>query len=396
MGYGLKLALSAILLAFFIYIPNVEASGGGHDFPENASFSTLIKMPLTMQGLASGPDGYLYAAGRNTPAGVPCPIWRVDPNNPTLVVVGFVPAANSMTSCIVIGLAFNQNGDLFVGDTVTGRIYSFTPDESSPPLATEFGTAANGLANIAFDQDGNLWATDGPSNQGRVWKIPAGGAGVVQFRIPPLRNSLGIGRDTNRFPLGNALGLGVATGLAFNADGELFITDVSRGVIWKAEFYRDGGLRSKIGCDTTYPADTLCLENAFVQHPILSGAGGIAIDRKGNLWVTSIDRNSMTWISRDGEVAEVFRNPVSETTGRRNEGPLEFPAVPVLIGGLLCVSNLDSDIQDNSPNSGGDISPAGPDRGKIACMDQGTFTPGLPLPVGSDRGNHHKPWLWPR
>src|SRR5689334_11540590 len=29
------------------------------------------------------------------------------------------------------------------------------------------------------------------------------------------------------------------------------------------------------GCDTTHPADTLCLHNVFVQHPYLEGLDGI-------------------------------------------------------------------------------------------------------------------------
>ena len=391
-----RLGLGVVLLGLIIFHPNFEAQGDPGDFPESASFSALIKMPLAMQGLTSSADGHFYAAGRNTLAGDPCPVWRIDPENPALVVVGYVPGAPGAT-CVVIGLALNKLGDIYAGSPLTGKIYTFTPNDAAPPTATEFATAAANVANIAFDREGNLWATDGPSNQGRVWKIPpSGGTAVVQFRIPPMRNSIGVGRDMLRFPQGNAVGLGVATGLAFDEDGSLFVSDISRGAIWKAEFYRDGSLRSKVGCDSTYTADTLCLENAFVQHPILSGGGGIAMDRKGNMWVPSFDRNAMVWVGRDGTVAEVFRNPVNASTNRRNEGPLESPAVPVLLGGLLCVSNLDADIQDNSPNSAGEISPAGADRGKIVCMDQSAFTPGMPLPVGDDRGYHHKPYGWPR
>lgn len=401
MGYRRSLSLVVAFFGLFVFNPKLGAHSYGGDFPANATFSTLIKTPYNIQGFTSGLDGEFYAVGRNTPPGVSCPVWRIDPDNPTLVVVGYVPAPSATASCITIGTAFNEDGDLFVADTVVGKIYVLTPNESAPPLATEFGSTANGVANIAFDRDGNLWATDGPSNQGRLWKIPpSGGPAVVQFRVPPTRNGLGVGREVSRFPLGNTLGMGVAAGLAFNEDGDLFIADVSRGAIWKVEFNRDGSLRSKVGCDSTYAAGTLCLENVFAQHPIISGAGGIALDRQGNIWVAVLDRNAIGFVSSDGAVSEVSRSPASPTTGLRNEGPFEFPAIPVLEGRLLCVSNLDSNIQDNSPNTAGEIvgdgSQAAAARGKIVCMDQDAFSPGLSLPIGEDRGHHGRPWYWPR
>jgi hypothetical protein len=48
---------------------------------------------------------------------------------------------------------------------------------------------------------------------------------------------------------------------------------------------------------------------------------------------------------------------------------------------MFCTANWDGDRRDNSPNPAADVAPAGPDRGKIACMDQALAMPGLPLPV---------------
>jgi len=88
-------------------------------------------------------------------------------------------------------------------------------------------------------------------------------------------------------------------------------------------------------------------------------------------------------------VIEIFRNPVNANTQLRNAATdpvnnnriVEFPTSPFLLGTVLCTSNSDGDRRDNSPNTAGEITPAGPNRGKISCMDQELKVPGLPLPV---------------
>jgi hypothetical protein len=171
----------------------------------------------------------------------------------------------------------------------------------------------------------------------------------------------------------------VANGLAFNHQGDLFVADTARGAIWKVEFDRHGNLTSEIGCDTTFTSNTLCLNNIFIAHPILEGVDGIALDRAGNIWASVNERNAIAVVSKDGRVAEVFRNPL--VSNLRNTGPLEFPTSPFLSGKLFCTANSDGDRRDNSPNSAGEIKPAGPQRGKISCMDQELKIQGLPLPI---------------
>jgi sugar lactone lactonase YvrE len=102
----------------------------------------------------------------------------------------------------------------------------------------------------------------------------------------------------------------VANGLAFNKKGDLFNIDTARGALWKVEFDHDGNLKSPTGCDTTFTADTLCLGNIFVAHPILEAGDGIALDREGNVWVASNERNAVAVVTKDRRVI-VFRNLVN-------------------------------------------------------------------------------------
>jgi sugar lactone lactonase YvrE len=245
---------------------------------------------------------------------------------------------------------------------------------------------------VGFDRDGNLWTGDGTTGLGRVWKIgPAGGVGVEMFRVQPMVNVVpsftvsgatftGVGRDARTVPTGNSQPL-VANGVAFNRAGDLLILDTARGAIWRVQFESDGTLRSQTGCDTTFTAHTLCLENVLIQHPLLEGADGFVLDEAGNMWVDANERNAIVVATPAGQVSEIFRNPPDATTKLRNGGPLETPTSPFLSGRTLCTSNSDGNRRDNSPNTAGEINPAGPDRGKISCMKELVNVRGLPLPI---------------
>jgi sugar lactone lactonase YvrE len=124
-----------------------------------------------------------------------------------------------------------------------------------------------------------------------------------------------------------------------------------------------------MGCDTTFPADTLCLDDLDIEHPYLEGADGIVLDRAGNVWTAANERNAIVVVRRDGRVVEFFRNPVDPATKLRNTGPLEFPTSPILLpDGRLCVTQLDANRRDNSPNTAGEVNPNGPNRAKISCV----------------------------
>lgn len=360
-------------------------------FPQDATFSTLIRTPFAIEGLTGDNAGNLYTTGRGAN---PCPVWRISAAVPALVTVGLVPA-----TCSPSGIAFNAYGDLFLSDN--DKIWTLTPNAVTPPTATIYASGVPGTNGLAFDRSGNLWTGDGTTGQGRVWKIAPGGVVTEMFRVQPLSNEVnlvsgvgGVGRDVRTLPPGaitvtltsrnaqNTLGSQplVANGVAFDRDGDLYIADTARGAIWKVEFDRHGNLRSRVGCDTTFAPNTLCLDNILVTHPLLEGADGIALDVAGNIWVAANERNAIVVVTPHGRVTEIFRNPPNAAL-LRNEGPLETPTSPFLLRHKLCTANSDGNRRDNSPNTAGEIKPAGPDVGKISCMDPPLRIPGLRLPL---------------
>jgi len=386
------LALSSLLFL----CPSAWSDGAHHDarFPQNASFTTLITTPYAIEGLTGDVYGNLYTTGR--PGGTtPCPVWRISLNSPSLVTVGSVPAP-----CSPSGIAFNAAGDLFVSDN--DKIWTFTPSASAPPTATVYASGVPGTNGLAFDRGGNLWTGDGTTGQGRVWKIAAGGIVTEMFRVQPMANEVnlsagvgGVGRDIRTLPPGtitvtptsrNAANTAgsqalVANGVAFTPDGDLLVADTARGAIWKAEIDRQGNVSSRMGCDTTFAANTLCLENVFASHPLIEGADGIALDQAGNIWIAANERNAIVVTTREGRSVEVFRNPPGVATSLRNEGPLETPTSPFLLGDVFCTANSDGNRRDNSPNTAGEIGGPSQPKGKVSCMDQRLRVPGLRLPI---------------
>ena len=390
--------------------------------PKNATFTTLITTPRRIPRLTGDNNGNLYTIGIGTR---PCAVWQINLHKPSLIPVGFIdPAVGNpaVVNCGFNGIAFNQNGDLFVNDG--GFIYTFRPSAENPPIATIFASGVPGVVSIAFDKKGNLWTGDAATGRGRVWKIAPGG-GVCEdaanpyqgceevFRIQPMANEVnlvngvgGVGRDVRHLPAGtitvtptsrnaaNTLGshFFVASGLAFDKDGDkLFIADLTRGAIWQATFNHDGDLKSKTGCDTTFTSNTLCLDNVFVAHPYLEGAEGIALDKAGNIWVAARERQAIVLVTKNGKVIEVFRNPVN-SVGLRNSADaavgnnhiLESPSGIFVTGRVLCVAQHDGNNRDNAPRSGGELIGGATDDdrpGKISCMDQELQIPGLALPI---------------
>ena len=392
--------MSKRFVAFLLSLPFAAgfafAQSHSDASPRN-TVSTLITTPLVIEGLTNDSQGNLYAPGRNAGNGVPCPVYRTPIENPAIAIVGLIPAPSATTQCSPSGLAFGPDGRLYVSQGTS--VYRFTPSSSSPPTAEVFAANVPGTNGLAFDERGNLWTGDGTTGQGRVWRISSSGTVTEVFRVQPMANELSggvnVGRDARTLGPGtitvtptsrnasNTEGSQplVANGLAFDHNGTLWIADTARGAIWRVTFRNDGTLRSRTGCDSTFTANTLCMENVWVAHPFLEGVDGIALDVRGNIWGVANERNAIVYVNSAKTVIDVFRNPVSASTNLRNAGPLESPASPVLAGHKLCTSNSDGNRRDNFPNTAGEIGGSGQPRGKISCIDQRVFVPGMSLPV---------------
>jgi sugar lactone lactonase YvrE len=379
-----KVALLVVVVAAAAGLVMGTAFGLGRPGSKPKTWTTVFKSPIAIEGLTVDDDGSLYVPQRGGAAG--CSIVRIDSaggaHQSGVVVARMNPPCNPA------GLAFGPDGRLYLtgfgaaGDEI-GVVRPSDDNPASPPVATGFATGTPGANGIAFDEKGNLYASDGVTGQGRVFRVGrSGGAATVLFRVPPMANSVGVGRQNQALQPGGppATQNIVANGLAFDTNRTLFVADTARGALWRVRLSRQGNLLAPTGCDVTYTADTLCLEALFVQHPALDGADGIALDRVRNIWVDANERNTVAVVSRRGDVDEFFRSPAGADL-LRNAGPLEFPTSPVLSGRRLCTTSSDGNRRDNSPNTAGEASPGSAVLGKVSCLDQRLKAPGPPLPV---------------
>ena len=368
-------------------------------FPSPATFTTLQVTPLAIEGLTGDELGNLYTTGRAAPP-ERCPVWQIGPNG-GLIVVGTI--GNAAPGCNPSGIRRDRDGNFFIADANQGGvIWKLRAADMNP--AAPFATGVPGTNGLAFDRRGNVWTGDGTTGQGRVWRVSPDGKTVTEmFRIQPMRNSAalggtvagdGVGRQVRSFPPGTLLNtLGgqdlVANGVDFDRNGDLIVADTARGALWRIRFDGRGNVTSRMGCDASFTADTLCLENVLVAHPLLEGTDGIFIDRAGNIWNAANERNAIVVVRHEGHeggdghegtrVVEIFRNPLNAgglrnaaDTAEGNRHILELPTSPFISGDRLCVAQSDGNRRDNSPNTAGEVNAAGPvgARGKISCLDQ--------------------------
>ncbi len=281
------------------------------DFDPKSAEQTVI-----VESIAADHKGMLYACDRVTGN-----VWRIDPKNPKLVVVGKVQERDiggKKVRADVSGIVFNQAGDLYLtagGFKEVLRIRARNLDPDNPGIAQTFAIETEGANGIAFDKNGYLFVSGG--RNGRIYRTGTeGGRAEVFAQIAP---------HTRVLPDGKTEQALTANGIVFDKEGTtLYIADTARGAIWKLAIGADGRAGQ--------PA-------LMTQSALLEGADGPAFDPQGNLWVAANERNAVVLVQPDGRVFDVQKN--------NSKGPLEFPTSVVFVDGTAYVSNFDTPRRDN-------------------------------------------------
>ena len=281
------------------------------DFDPKSADQTVI-----VESIAVDHKDMLYACDRVTGN-----VWRIDPRDPKLVVVGRVQERDiggKKVRANVSGIVFNAAGDLYLtagGFNEVLRIRGRNLDPDEPGVAQTFATQTDGANGIAFDKNGYLYVSGG--RNGRIYRTGTeGGKAQIFAQIAP---------HTRVLPDGKSEQALTANGIVFDKQGTtLYITDTARGAIWKLPAGADGR--------TDQPA-------LMTQSVLLEGADGPAFDPQGNLWVAANERNAVVLVQPDGRVFDIQKND--------SKGPLEFPTAVVFIGATAYVSNFDTPRRDN-------------------------------------------------
>ncbi len=270
---------------------------------------------VIVEGMTADRNGLLYLPDR-----VSGNILRIDPKSPRPVVVARIEPrqVNGQTVAANGGsLAFNAQGDLLIAASAFNevvRVRAADLDPARPGVASTFATGTQGANGLAIDRDGTVVVSGGAN--GTVYRVPAtGGAAQPAAQIERFTRTLPDGRTQQAI---------VANGLAFDASGALLVADTARGALWKVAPGAGG------------PAARPTL---LAQNPLLEGADGLAVDRRGDIWVAVNELNAIVKVTLAGQVQLVARNGVA--------GPLEFPSAVVFVGDAAYVTNFDVPRRDN-------------------------------------------------
>jgi sugar lactone lactonase YvrE len=174
------------------------------------------------------------------------------------------------------GIAISPRGNLYVGLNIGGQLYKVARDGQVSLLADFVENVDDSnLLGLAVDADENVyacvWGYNDPSLNG-VWRVdPDGGKELV-------------------LPIPGAYWGSIPNALAFDEEGNLYVTDSGSGSVWRLDTTGNSGL---------WVQDSLLLGDFF-------GANGIAY-RKRSLWVLNYDRGRIVRIpiERDGSPGPV-------------------------------------------------------------------------------------------
>lgn len=249
------------------------------DFDSNSAAQTVL-----VESIAADAKGMLYACDR-----ISGNVWRIDPKNPHLIVVGKVherDIGGKKVRADVSGIIFNQDGDLYLtagGFKEVLRIRGSDLNPQKPGGTQTFATDTEGANGIAFDSKGNLYVSGG--RNGNIYRTgPEGGKAEIFAKIDPHTRTLGDGKTQQAI---------TANGMIFDSQGTtLYVADTARGAVWKIAIGSGG------------KADRPAL---VAQSPLLEGADGPAFDPRGNLWLAANERNAVVAVTPDGKVSDIAK-----------------------------------------------------------------------------------------
>ncbi|MGH7811952.1 MAG: hypothetical protein ACREP5_16870, partial [Candidatus Binatia bacterium] len=205
--------MSEKFIGAMLFAASLMIAGNAHsakvsvliDFDPNSGAQTFI-----VESIAADHKGMLYACDR-----VSGNVWRIDPANPKLVVVGRVQEreiGGKKVRANVSGIVFNAAGDLYLtagGFSEVLRIRGRNLDPNNPGIAQSFAVETEGANGIAFDKNGYLYVSGG--RNGRIYRTgPEGGRAQVLAQIAPHSRKLPDGKTEQALP---------ANGIVFDKQG---------------------------------------------------------------------------------------------------------------------------------------------------------------------------------
>ena len=226
------------------------------------------------EGVAFGPEGWLYTGSSLPDHKGTGPIYRVSPDGKT--VEKFADTGGR-----VLGLAFDRRGELYVCDSARGAVFRISPEGTVHLFADHVGPRKMQIPNfLVFDQEGNLYVSDSGTARageptGAIFRFTPGGMGKIFL-------------DRLVF----------ANGLALSSQED---------TIYVVETRDDRVLRVPITSNRSAGQVDVYADN------LTSGPDGLALDAVGNLYITVTRSNQIVCVTTNGKRFSL----VADSTDRR-------------------------------------------------------------------------------
>ena len=235
-----------------------------------------------------------------------------------------------------MGIAFGDNGDLFICDNQgwsgseagknQGRLLRLTFDANNNIKDTIIVARRMEHPNGVRVRNGKVYVTQSTLTKdtypdGRMC------SGVYCFNINDrdieVTNSMSDPNLLVGFITQNKQVAYGADGLVFDAAGNLYVGNFGDGAVHKVIFDADG----KVVSSDVWAEDLNQLRTT----------DGMSFDSKGNLWIADFSDNSVAVVSPKGKVSRVAKSPDSDGS----KGELDQPGEPIEWNGMIIVSCFD-------------------------------------------------------
>jgi sugar lactone lactonase YvrE len=177
-----------------------------HRFDAATGAAIMPEIPLlSVTGLATGPNGDLFAVSSNPPQ-----VYRYNPTTGAQIGGPYVSYNGQNDGHDVFGpngMAFAPNGNLYIADTTDSKVHVY--DTAGNSVASMDSPEMSQPTDVAFDAAGNLYVVN-PAN-----------ANVLV--------SVGGTQPLAEFFATQTGGLTIPSALTFGPNGELYVLDSSNG-----------------------------------------------------------------------------------------------------------------------------------------------------------------------